>query len=109
MQVRTSAPTGNGVIVILSLCVVLVAFATQAAEEAHRSHAQQLISSQPTEVMHVCEGDTIWGIARSHQVDGVSTIELVQWLRERNGLSSACLFPGQALLVPSTSGGQDLS
>ena len=100
MKTKSRTTKDCGAAMVIALCVTLATFAGQVADEARRLHAQQVIAAQPTETVHVCEGDTIWGIARAHHVDGVSTRELVQWVRDQNGLSSAFLSPGQTLLVP---------
>ena len=100
MNTRRYAPRHGYALILTVLCTLCAAFVMQAVDDAHAVRTRQLICSQPMEVMHVCEGDTIWGIASDCHIDGVSTSELVQWLREQNNLSTACLLPGQALVVP---------
>ncbi len=50
----------------------------------------------------VQQGGTLWGIARSHPVPGLSTAEIIELIRTENGLDSSRLYAGQSLRVPST-------
>lgn len=109
MNTRRYMPKHKYTMVFIAICTVCAAFVVQAVDDAHNTRTRQLICAWPTEVVHVSEGDTIWGIASDHHIDGVSTSELVQWLREQNNLSTACLLPGQALVVPSASASDSFS
>jgi LysM repeat protein len=60
------------------------------------------LSSIPAQEVVVEPGDSIWGLAGQHQVDGYSTSELAQWIYEKNSLSNSSLQPGQVLLVPAS-------
>lgn len=106
MSAPTHRQTRPHFMMTVVLFLVAVLFAHAAFEDAHVRHMRTLLCAQPLELIHAQEGDTIWGIAQHHHVDGVSTYELVTWLYERNELSDSCLFPGQALVVPSSSAGQ---
>lgn len=86
-------------VVVLVIGVALM-FAAFVGEGAHEAIASRRISSMPTETISVYPGETLWGVAQDHPVDGVSTKELVEWLEWRNDLSSSLLTPGQTLLIP---------
>lgn len=47
---------------------------------------------------------TLWEIAAEHPVEGLSTAETVDVIREENGLSSSTLHAGQTLVVPANAG-----
>ncbi len=53
-----------------------------------------------TETVHVTTGDTLWSIASTHGARGTSTYEVVEWIKERNGLTTSELKPGTRILVP---------
>ena len=83
-------------IILLIFCVALVFDACRA------SRVNALIEHAPKEAVYASQGETVWGLAESHHVEGVSTAELVSWLRRSNDLESPCLQPGQELIVPSS-------
>ncbi|MBQ6651273.1 MAG: LysM peptidoglycan-binding domain-containing protein, partial [Atopobiaceae bacterium] len=49
----------------------------------------------------VMPGDSLWQLAESHPVAGVSTADVVSYISESNDLPSANLQVGQHLLVPA--------
>ena len=84
------------------ICLLFVMLVSVGLEEFHGRDVRRRLSSQGMETIHVCEGDTMWDWAKRRPAEGVSTYELVSWMREENGLDSSCLTPGQELLVPAT-------
>ena len=58
-------------------------------------------SSSQTITVH--SNDTLWSIAENNSIDGVSTEQQVNWIRERNALDSSLLRQGQSLALPSVS------
>lgn len=54
----------------------------------------------PTTQVFVASGDCLWSIAEEHPVEGRSTRDVMTWIKEQNGLTSATLFVGQSLIVP---------
>ncbi|MCR5393034.1 MAG: LysM peptidoglycan-binding domain-containing protein [Olsenella sp.] len=96
--------TTRGDLLTVIVCTVLVGlglavalFAGNALVSARRDAA---LSALPGQEVVVESGDSIWGLASEHPVDGYSTSELVQWITEKNSLSSSNLVPGQAIEVP---------
>lgn len=59
----------------------------------------QLDDASKTEVV-VRAGDTLWAIARTHGPRGHDIREIVDWIRELNGLTSGSIYVGQVLMVP---------
>jgi hypothetical protein len=49
----------------------------------------------------VANADTLWSIAASHPVPGMSTAQTVEAIREANGLTTGRLAAGQVLDVPA--------
>lgn len=97
------APQGNNtlLVVVATLCVLAALFAgslfVNARVNANRAAALEEIEAQTVTVQ---AGDSLWGLAEAHPVEGYSTSELVTWMLEKNGLDTATLQPGQDLLVP---------
>lgn len=58
-------------------------------------------SSSQTITVH--SNDTLWSIAESNPIEGVSTEQQVNWIREKNNLDSSLLRSGQTLEIPSVS------
>ena len=64
------------------------------------SSMRRALDACKTEIVHVINGDTLWGIAYSHGAHGTSTYEVVEWIKDRNGLTTSELRPGASILVP---------
>jgi len=56
-----------------------------------------------SQTITVQSNDTLWSIAESNPIEGVSTEQQVSWIRERNNLDSSLLRAGQTLEIPSVS------
>lgn len=50
--------------------------------------------------VHVAPGDDLWSIANQNGVEGVSTYDVVHWIKEQNHISASALTPGLELKVP---------
>jgi len=88
------------------VCTLMVAagllVALVVSNASASANLDSALSSIPAQEVVVEPGDSIWGLAGQHQVDGYSTSELAQWIFERNSLSTSSLQPGQVLLVPAS-------
>ncbi len=94
----------SGLLALFVASVLVVCFLAQSVVDAtHASHVAQLLDDVPKEEVSVVTGDTMWQIAERHSIEGVSTAELVRWMRQANNVDTACLYPGQTLVVPQTS------
>ncbi|MDO4796403.1 MAG: LysM domain-containing protein [Coriobacteriales bacterium] len=101
---RPAHAHANRILALFVASVIVAFFLAQSVMDAtHASRVAQLLSDMPTQEVFVCTGDTMWHIAERHSVDGVSTAELVGWMKDVNNMDTACLYPGQVLLVPQTS------
>lgn len=81
-------------------CTLFFATTTSAIDGCRVQRVRHILEGHPTKTVRVQEGDTIWNLAQGCRVDGVSTSDIVSWLYEHNGLTTACLTPGQPLSVP---------
>lgn len=53
------------------------------------------------ELISVEQGDTLWSIAESHPIEGLTTRQCVQWIAASNGIEGSVIVPGQAIAVPA--------
>ena len=61
------------------------------------------VMDSASQTITVQSNDTLWSIAESNPIEGVSTEQQVSWIRERNNLDSSLLRAGQTLEIPSVS------
>lgn len=87
------------VLVAMMLCAVSLV-GVGAFEAVQSSHRDNALGQVRVVTVSVAGGDTVWSIAESHPVPGVSTTELVQWISQRNGLGISPLRVGQQLQIP---------
>lgn len=93
-------------IITVIVCTLLVAAglfgALLASNASIEARVNSALSSLPAQEVVVESGDSVWGLASQHQVDGYSTAELAQWITAKNSLTTSNLQPGQILLVPAS-------
>lgn len=77
-----------------------VAANLDAKREGWVSEATQAVS---TESVTVVSGDSLWGIAEEHGIEGLSTDQVVDFIESRNSLDSATIHVGQTIEVPASS------
>jgi hypothetical protein len=53
--------------------------------------------------LRVREGDSLWSLAASHPVEGLTTAQVADLVTKTNGLDSSSIVRGQVILVPSAS------
>lgn len=85
----------------LALIIPAVFFALHAGTFV--LHAPTVDTAMPTEIVAVAQGDTLWSIAASHPIEGMSTQQCVRWISIVNELDGSVLIPGQAIEVPGGS------
>lgn len=94
-------PHDTAQLLMASLVLVLaIIVASWVGDVLRASHRTSVLDVVPLCEMAVGPGDSLWTIAESHPVEGVSTPELVAWLKEANDLESSALGLGQTLSVP---------
>lgn len=96
----------RGDVLAVAACTLAVALGLLAALVAGNASVSErmdaALSSLPAQQIVVEPGDSVWGLASRHRVDGYSTAELAKWISEKNSLGTSSLRPGQALLVPAS-------
>ncbi|MDQ6418101.1 LysM peptidoglycan-binding domain-containing protein [Paenibacillus sp. LHD-117] len=85
--------------VIVSLMLFLLVFTSFLIISTNASSTGIEGPSASEQVITVGSGDTLWTIASRHQ-DGSDIGYLVYAIKNRNGLESATIFPGQKLIIP---------
>lgn len=85
---------------VMLLAVISFVLASSAQDAHARSQVAEALSHATYETVTVVSGDTLWSIALEHPVDGCTTKDLVNAIRDANGLESACLSCGMKLQVP---------
>lgn len=90
---HTLSMTETAILALLALCVLAAAVlpALSAADAAWPEAV----------TIKVGEAQTLWGIAKTHPIEGLSTAQTVAAIREHNGLRESGLLAGQLLKVPS--------
>ncbi|MBP3885598.1 MAG: LysM peptidoglycan-binding domain-containing protein [Olsenella sp.] len=92
---------GRRLATCLALVLFLFAIVGLGLDLKGSSIAREALSNQQPGVITVGAGETLWGIAEAHSVDGASTNDVVTWIRDQNHLSSSSIQAGQSLIVPS--------
>lgn len=104
---RSSAPrlcASPARTVVLCLMAIIVSCSLFAAfvRSFDDSTFVEAMSVHPAHVIEVDEGDSLWQIAECNAVQGLSTAETVELIRQWNDLDSGMLVPGMELSVPVT-------
>lgn len=84
---------------IAALVVATVFFASIGMSALQRSWTSEATAAVTESTVTVSTGDSLWKIAESHPIDGLSTSQTKDWLIQRNALSSSTITPGQVLVV----------
>ena len=69
---------------------------------AINSYASSVMDGSSHEIT-VHSNDTLWSIAENNPIKGVSIEQQVNWIKQRNNLSSSNLQIGQTLEIPTVS------
>ncbi|MGN0072044.1 MAG: LysM peptidoglycan-binding domain-containing protein [Atopobiaceae bacterium] len=98
---RTMPERGSKVVAALAAVAIAAAFfgAWYAGDALKAAQLRQAEASMETETYTVQDQDTLWSIASAHGAEGMSTDQMVSWLKQENGLDTSLLQPGQTLTV----------
>ncbi len=97
------ARCGLSFLILASALLLIALTAILASHELSlRKTMASRLDSAPSASVRVLDGESLWDIAEDHRVDGVSTKDVVSWIKAKNGLSSSSLSAGQSLLVPAS-------
>lgn len=101
----SSAPVALKVSTIVALAVALTFFfvlATSIFSARHAAYAESA-SNVTYETVRVQSGDSLWSLAQEHPIDGLSTRETSDLIRNVNHLEHGSLDAGAHLKVPARS------
>lgn len=102
---RTSTPAVLKVSTIVALAVALTLFfvlATSIFSARHAAYAES-VSNVTYEAIRVQSGDSLWSLAQEHPIEGLSTQETSDMIRDVNHLEHGSLDAGAHLKVPARS------
>ena len=102
---KTSAPAALKVSTIVALAVALTLFfvlATSIFSARHAAYAES-VSNVTYETVRVQPGDSLWSLAQEHPIEGLSTQETSDMIRDVNHLEHGSLDAGAHLKVPARS------
>ena len=103
--VAVSAPVALKVSTIVALAVALTLFfvlATSIFSARHAAYAES-VSNVTYETVRVQSGDSLWSLAQEHPIEGLSTQETSDMIRNVNHLEHGSLDAGAHLKVPARS------
>ena len=103
--VKPSAPAALKVSTIVALAVALTLFfvlATSIFSARHAAYAES-VSNVTYETVRVQPGDSLWSLAQEHPIEGLSTQETSDMIRDVNHLEHGSLDAGAHLKVPARS------
>ena len=101
----TSAPVALKASTIVALAVALTLFfvlATSIFSARHAAYAES-VSNVTYETVRVQPGDSLWSLAQEHPIEGLSTQETSDMIRNVNHLERGSLDAGAHLKVPARS------
>lgn len=85
------APAEAGLMLLLALALIACVFLSRAPQ----------VAADRTTTVRVRTGETLWNLARSHPVTGLSTAQTVALIAELNQLEGRMLAAGTTVRVPS--------
>lgn len=83
--------------VALALVIGASSLSSALVASRYRAATEGLATSRHV----VSSGESLWGLAEQHPIDGLSTEQTVSYLRAENSLDGTGLVVGQVVLVPS--------
>lgn len=84
--------------VVVTLSLMGAIWAVDILSAAPKAVAQGFATTS----IAVHDGDTLWGIAEEHGVSGMSTQDVIGWIKDVNGIGASAITAGQQLVVPLT-------
>jgi hypothetical protein len=90
-----------GVVAALLVSMLLIG-GSVISDYLSRSASNKLVADVATTHVVVHEGDSLWALAQQHPLDGLSTRDVVNWIKDENSLSSSLIMTGQQLVVPDS-------
>ena len=88
------------VFAVVAICAFMLAFGFLQLHAQQVAFDQMCESSSRTEVV-VQSGDTLWSLAQSHPLEGLSVDETVSIIRSWNDVPEGLVYPGMEIVVPA--------
>lgn len=98
-RARSPRSLARGVAAVVVVIVLALACGHRLDAEASVLD-ETLVQTETVEVV-VSSGDSLWSIAESHGIEGLTTAQTVDALVAWNGLVDSTITPGQTLVVPA--------
>lgn len=103
LMLRCLSPVQWGVVFLVTILMMVACLAISYNLEARAaSRLEMALNSADTIEVTVVPGDTLWGIASQHSVDGIDTSDVVRWIEEVNHIEGGVIHVGQNLTVPTS-------
>lgn len=83
-------------------CILVFVCAFKVSSEVS-SPTYEMVEQMDLQTIRAKQGQTLWEIAETYDVEGVSTADMVSAIRDWNHLNDSLLQPGQSLLVANPS------
>ncbi len=103
LMLRSLSPVQWGIVFLMTILMMVACFAiSYNLESRATSRLEMALNSADTIEVTVAPGDTLWGIASQHSVDGIDTSDVVRWIEEVNHVEGGVIHVGQNLTVPTS-------
>lgn len=79
-------------------CILVFVCAFKVSSEVS-SPTYEMVEHMDLQTIRAKQGQTLWEIAETYDVEGISTADMVSAIRDWNHLDNSLLRPGQSLLV----------
>ena len=97
------APRARNTLLVAAFAMMLLVGSLSLLVANARDHAVSNAFEQAnTQTIRARANDSLWSIASRYEVDGVSTYDVVQWIKAHNDLSTSAIRPGEELVVPAS-------
>ena len=101
-RVVLSRANSIAIATVIVVAMVVMLAASCFVDSMAASQRAGLFEAADTAVIRVAEGQSLWGIAEAHPVEGCSVQDVISYIKEVNDLSTSTIFAGQQLIVPAT-------
>lgn len=100
---NVSNQRGSALVLATFVMLLIVGAMSMFVADCKNTAIASTLNNANTQTIHAAVGDSLWSIASRHGVEGVSTYDVVQWIKLHNNKESSALCPGEALIVPVVS------
>ena len=91
---------GNTLLIVAFAMMLLVGSLSLLVANLRSQAIGGALDQASTQTVHASPNDNLWSIASKCEVDGVSTYDVVQWIKVHNDLKTSSLRPGEELIIP---------